>query len=271
MRIFKLSYPWLVLIVFALAAALALHGHRIRLELGQPAVLTGWLLVAVMVFLSLFNVRKKFSMLPLGNAKTWLKLHVSGGILALFFFWIHTGSLWPLGRYEQILALLFYLITVNGIVGYILQKIYPGHLTQTGLEVIYERIPAEIAEIRERAEALVLECTQVTGVETLARYYLETLDWFFRRPRFFATHMVGRQRARHWLRQRFAVVRRYLNDAENSYMMKLQVLAETKNKIDVHYTLQTILKYWLLVHVPLTAAVLVFVIWHILLVHAYAL
>lgn len=271
MKFFKFSYSGLGLVALAFAAVLAINGHHTRLQLGQPAVVTGWSLVALMVFLALFNVRKKLSMLPLGSAQAWLRLHVVGGILALLFFWIHTGSLWPLGRYEQILALLFYLLTANGIVGYILQKIYPGHLTQTGLEIIYERIPAEIVEIRESAEALILECTQSTGVETLAQYYLETFDWFFRKPRFFASHAVGRQKASHWLRQQVATVKRYLNDAEGAYLAKLQILAETKNKIDIHYALQTVLKSWLLVHVPLTVAVLVFVIWHILLVHAYAL
>ena len=260
MKIFKPSYPWLGLAAFALAAALAVQTHKTRLSLGHPAILSGWSIVAMMIFLSLFNVRKKLSMLPLGSAQTWLKLHVVGGILALAFFWIHTERLWPIGRYEQILAFLFYLLTVNGIAGYILQRIYPGHLTQTGLEVIYERIPVEIVEIRERAEALILECTKETGVETLAQYYLETLDWFFRRPRFFASHAVGRQKARHWVRQQFAVVRHYLNDAEQAYLAKLQVLAETKNKMDIHYALQTVLKSWLLVHIPLTVAVFVFVV-----------
>ena len=271
MKFPKSSYPGFGLLALVLAAVLAFSAHHARVHLGQPAVVTGWSLVALMVFLALFNVRKKLSMLPLGNAQTWLRLHVTGGILALVFFWIHTGRFWPLGHYEQALALLFYLLTANGIVGFILQKFYPGHLTQTGLEIIYERIPAEIIEIRERAEALVLECTKETGVETLAQYYLETLEWFFRKPRFFAEHAVGRLKARHWLRQRLATVKRYLNDAENVYLAKLQVLAETKNKIDLHYALQTILKSWLLIHIPLTVAVIVLVIWHIVLVHVYAL
>ena len=271
MKAFKLSYSRLGLFAVVLAVALALKGHHMRLQLEHPAAVTGWSLAGVMAFLASFNVRKKLSMLPLGSAETWLKLHVVGGFTALLFFWIHTRRFWPLGYYEQTLALLFYLLTANGIVGYVLQKIYPGHLTQTELEIIYERIPFEIVDIRERAEALVLECTQKTGADTLAKYYLEILDWFFRKPRFFASHAVGRQKAAHWLRQHFATVKRYLKDAESAYLVKLQALAETKNKIDIHYALQTVMKGWLLVHVPLTVAVLVFVIWHILLVHAYAL
>ena len=267
----KISYLIITLIALFLAGFLAFNEQRTRLHLGQPAVVTGGALVAIMFFLASFNARKKLSMLPLGNAKTWLKLHVVGGFLALLFFWIHTRTLWPLGNYEQILAFLFYLLTANGIVGYILQRIYPGHLTQTGLEIIYERIPAEIVEIREHAESLILECTKETGAETLAQYYLETLDWFFRKPRFFASHAVGRQKARHWLRQQLAVVKHYLNDSERVYLAKLQVLAEMKNKVDVHYAIQTILKSWLLIHIPLTVAVVVFTVWHILLVHIYAL
>ena len=271
MKLLKFFYLWLGIFAAALACALVFAAHASALHLGKPAVMTGWSLVAVMVFLSLFNARKKMSMLPLGNAKTWLKLHVVGGFLALIVFWIHTGNLWPTGTYERALALLFYLLTVNGIIGFILQRIYPGHLTQTGLEIIYERIPAEVAEVRERAEALVLECTQATGVETIARYYLETLSWFFRQPRFFTSHAVGRQKGRYWIRQRFALIKQYLNETETSYLAKLQTLAEMKNKIDVHYALQTVMKSWLLIHIPLTVAVLVLAAWHILLVHIYAL
>ncbi len=271
MKIFKPSYPRLGLAAFVLAALLIVQSYHARLNLTRPAIASGWALAAVIVFLSLFNVRKKFPMLPLGKAETWLKLHVVGGALALPFFWIHTGTLWPQGYYEQILALLFYLLTASGIAGFILQKIYPGHLTQTEVEIIYERIPSEIFEIRTRAEALILECTQKTGVDTLAQFYLETLNPFFRKPLFFASHAVGRQKAAHWLRHQFGTVKRYLNEAESSYLAKLEALAEMKNKIDIHYALQTVMKGWLLIHVPLTAVLLVFVLWHILLVHAYAL
>ena len=68
-----------------------------------------------------------------------------------------------------------------------------------------------------------------------------------------------------------AAVKRYLNEAETGYLMKLQALAETKNKLDIHYALQTVMKSWLLFHLPLTLAVLMFALWHVLLVHAYAL
>ena len=84
------------------------------------------------ILLSLFNIRKRLAMIPLGNATTWLILHVVAGVLAVPVFWLHTGTVWPTGLYEQILTLFFYVITMNGIFGFLLQRLYPVRLTQTG-------------------------------------------------------------------------------------------------------------------------------------------
>jgi hypothetical protein len=250
---------------------LLLESDKIRISLGSAAELTGYWLFGVMVFLTLFNLRKKLSMIPLGPAAIWLALHTVGGVLALALYWLHTATIWPSGQYEQLLAALFYLTVASGIFGYVAQKIYPPRLTQSDVEVIYERIPAHIHEIREEAEALVLKCTEDTRVDTLGRHYLDTMAWFFHRPRFFASHMVGSQLGRQWVRQQDANVRRYLNEAEAEFLDKLTELAVLKNGIDLHYALQSIMKRWLLIHLPLTAALMTLAIWHLLVVNVYAL
>ena len=249
-----------------------LWSRHIFLRLGDPALVTGWWLFAVMLFLGAFNVRKKLSMLPLGNASTWLAWHVAGGFLTLALFWLHTGTFWPTGLYEQVLAALFYALNFSGIVGWLMQRVYPRHLSDTGVEIIYERIPAEVAQLREKAEALVLDCTRETNSDTLARHYLETLHWFFCKPRFFANHALsGGKKARAWYRQQCDAVRLYLNEAERNFLDRLTLLAERKAEVDFHFAAQTLMKRWLLLHVPLTAAVMLLVVWHIVLVHIYAL
>ena len=39
------------------------------------------------------------------------------------------------------LTALFYTVIVTGILGYLLQTVLPARLTQSGNEIIYERIP----------------------------------------------------------------------------------------------------------------------------------
>lgn len=250
---------------------LLVESRSVQVLLGNPGVLTGYWLFGIMVFLALFNLRKKLSMLPLGNASTWLLLHAVGGSLALATYWLHTASIWPNGVYERALAALFYLTVASGILGYIVQRVYPVKLTQTGVEVIYERIPAHIAEIREQADALVLKCCDETRVDTLGKHYLDTMEWFFRRPRFAYNHIAGSQRSRQWIRQQDANVRRYLNDDERTFLDELTELALRKNQIDVHHALQGVLKRWLIIHIPLTVALMTLAVWHLMVVNVYAL
>ncbi len=264
----RVLFALATLVLFVLAVVQA---RANRLELGDPTMWTGYYLIALMLFLGAFSLRKKLSMVPLGKASTWLRLHVAGGVLALLLYWLHTGTLWPNGVYEQVLGAAFYLVSVTGIVGYVLQRIYPVRLTQTSVEVIYERIPAEIAALREAAEAIVFQCTEETGSDTLARHYLETFHAFFRRPRNFLSHAVGGQRGGHWVRQQIADLRRYLDEAEQRHLEGLAKLAFDKNRIDFHYTAQTIMKGWLLIHLPLSVLMVVLAVWHFILVHVHTL
>ena len=45
--------------------------------------------------------------------------------------------------------------------------------------------------------------------------------------------------------------------------------AEMKIKIDYHYSLQTMLKSWLLVHIPLAAAAMVMAVWHLIVIQVF--
>lgn len=260
-----------IILAAALFVVAALQVQNDSRTLHDPTALIGYYLFGLMIFLALFNLRKKLSMIPLGKASVWLRMHVFGGVLALGLFWLHTGNLWPNGAYERVLALTFYLVSFTGIVGHILLKLYPSRLTQIGVEVIYERIPTELAAIREEAEAIILESTEETGSDTIARHYLETFHWFFARPRHFWSHALGSRAGAHWVRHEVANLRRYLNDAEQQNLDRLADLAYTKTRVDFHYAAQTIMKGWLLVHLPLSVAVMALAAWHFILVHVYAI
>ena len=62
------------------------------------------------------------------------------------------------------------------------------------------------------------------------------------------------------------ILERFLSEKERVYLDKVYMLAEKKRKIDFHYALQTLLKTWLLVHIPMAGAVMAMVLWHLILI-----
>jgi hypothetical protein len=257
--------------VFLVLIFLMQWTNQAELKLGFPSIVTGWLLFSVLVGLALFNIRKKLSLLPLANSSTWLSLHLPGGFLAMGMFWLHTGSYWPLGVYEKFLAFLFYMTNLTGILGLVIQKSFPPRLTRSGGEYVFERIPMEIVEIQKKAKEILLACTRETRRDTLATQFLEHLDWYFQRPRFFLNHVFGGQQGEVWVRQQCSNMELALNPQERTYLQKIFALANTKRSVDIHYALQTVLKSWVLFHLPLAVALMTLALWHLLVVYVYFL
>ena len=137
----ELRRAWGALGVFILAALviwagvtfLAWHAER---SLGKASVITGYALFAVVLVLGFFKARKRLLVLPLGTVREWMLGHVVLGGLSVPLYFQHTGTLWPDGRYEQAIAAAFYVVTVSGIAGYILQRILPHRLADLEGEVI---------------------------------------------------------------------------------------------------------------------------------------
>jgi hypothetical protein len=183
----------------------------------------------------------------------------------------HAGGLWPGGFYEQAMALCFYVVTLSGVAGYVLGRPLPRRLVGVEREVIYERIPSKLAALRERVEALILQAVRETGSDTLGRYYSESLHWFFRRPRFLLSHLLGSGRSVRWIIGHIGALRRYLNESERRILDRVEKLALRKNQLDAHYALQSVLKLWLFVHVPAAVLLVGLACWHLLVVNIYRL
>ena len=250
---------------------LAQWTNQAELQLGFPSIVTGWFLFSVLVALALLNFRKKLSSLPLANCSSWLNLHLPGGFLAMGIFWLHTGSPWPLGIYEKFLAFLFYMTILTGILGLVIQRSFPRRLTQSGVEYVFERIPMEIVEFQKQARELLLTCARETRRDTLGTQFLEHLDWYFQRPRFFLNHVLGGKKSETWILQQCSTIEGVLNPQEKTYLQKLFTLANAKKNIDLHFALQSVLKGWVMFHLPLAAALMTLAVWHILVAHVYFL
>ncbi len=117
---------------------------RIRLEneqLGHGSFWGGYLLLAAIFCLALFNWRKKLSFLPLGSASAWLQAHIYVALGTVPIFLQHVGWRWPNGILETTLFGLYALTTFSGMVGLYWTRQLPRRLSKLRQEVIYEQIP----------------------------------------------------------------------------------------------------------------------------------
>ncbi|MBT4042947.1 MAG: hypothetical protein HOF11_05525 [Rhodospirillaceae bacterium] len=254
--------------LMAAAGLLAWHtAHDVALY--HPAYLTGWFLLAIILVLTLYNGRKKMSMVPLGTAAAWLQWHIYLGLLTIFIFALHIEWSVPTGILENFLALFFILVAGSGLVGIYLSKKFPRKLTVRTEEVVLERIPQFIAELRTQAEDLALKSAVETGSSTIADFYGTRLASYFAAPRNFRLHLQGSRRASFALMTDINALTRYLNDQEMVYLEALRDLAERKDQLDYAYALQSTLKAWLFVHVPATYGLILLALLHLVLVYSF--
>jgi hypothetical protein len=263
-RQFILGVTFLVM-----SAAVLTRFHRRYAEtLPAYAYLTGWGLFAVILFLSIYNARKKLPFLPLGSSETWLQLHIYLGLLTAIIFLFHIRFRLPNGWFEGTLAWLYVLVMVSGFFGLAITRVFPRRLTARGGEVIYEKIPALRHELGQQVETLAL--SEESQSPTLAEFYARRLAGFFEGPRNLGHHLVESRRPANSLVAEMEDLRRYLNEKERGTLDQILGLVRQKDALDYHQALQRTLKLWLFVHLPLTWSLLIFSLVHIGLVYAFA-
>jgi len=255
--------------VLSLVSVLAVMAHcRFNHAIPNYAYLTGWTLFAAIVLLAVYNARKKMPFLPLGSSESWLQIHVYAGFFTVVLFLIHLNFQIPTGWFEATLAWLYGLVTASGIAGLILSRVLPRRLSTRGGEVIYERIPTIRNELRQQAEALVLGAESKSPV--IAEFYARQLNVFFAGPKNFWWHLLESRQPLNAVMVELEELRRYLNDQERAVLEKLGQLVRRKDGLDYHHALQSALKVWLFMHVPLTYSLMIFSLLHIILVYAFS-
>lgn len=232
--------------------------------------LTGWGLFGLMIYLTLYNLRKKISFLPLISSRLWLQAHLYVGLFTGLVFLLHLRWHWPQGGFETTLALLFVGVTLSGIFGWWLSRTLPKLLTTAGGEVLFERIPVIRRDLQLRAEKLVLEGVAVAQASTLAGFYEARLAEYFGSPANFSSHLVGSRRSLNQLLGQITELDRFLNAAEKKTAAELSLLVRQKDMLDFHRAAQIVMKGWLFVHIPLTYGLLAFSVAHIVIIYAFS-
>jgi hypothetical protein len=258
---------WLaVTSLLALAALAAFAGVRWRGEWapGRPAGLVAGTGAALLVALdALYPLRRRLR-IPVRASAQWLQIHVYGGGLALVLAALHTGLRLPAGPLGWTMLATGTGSVATGVLGIVLQKHVPAVLTnELTVEMSYERIP-------QRAERLQQEADQLIdgSPDLVQRVYRRDIRPVLAslQPSYAYLLDVGSTA------QRLAPLRGlqpFVPEAERARLEDLAAIVDEKHQLDVSYSLQRVLRQWVVLHVPIACAFLALLVLHVVLVLSF--
>jgi hypothetical protein len=275
-------------VIFLALAVAACVVYRV-VDRGTPGGLTGgsfaglWYGIsgaALMVYAGLLvAVRRVPSRRWVGRRQTWLRGHIWLGLLSVVLVLCHSGFRWG-GSLEVLLWAALIGVIVTGIVGVALQQAVPRLLTsRVPCEAPYEQIPHVCETMRRRADALVdaacgpyedspqsLENT-VAVIQYAGDARAQLRDFYEHDVRPFLAARVPRGSP---------LLNPLQSEARFNKLRKLAGLAEVTGEVDElarlceerrllreQERLHFLLHVWLLVHIPLSVALLVFGVVHV--------
>jgi len=280
MRIDHTHRPWFIAtvaiaavsaIVYILYAVKSPSGPRGGSALGLAFGIAGY---AMMLYAGLIGARKHVPTWRIGRAQTWMRGHIWLGTLSLLIILFHSGFAFR-GPLTTILMILFFIVIASGITGAAIQHYIPTLMTQrVPMETIYEEIPHVRAQLCEEADKLVASVcgpmddeaadepaaavTTLVEIEQVDRarfreVYLQKVRPFLRDPEAPGAELGDPLRSS----EVFESLRRLLSGQMHGVLDDLQNICEEEHQLSRQIRVYQWLHGWLIVHVPLSIALLV--------------
>lgn len=219
----------------------------------------GFLAAVLFVFEMLYAGRRPRAR-PFGTARLWLQAHVYLGAVAFVAVLIHTGFRWPGGGMGFWLLGLSFWTTLSGLLGVWLQKWVPAALSDgLRVEALFERIPALVDKTRAEADDLARGSGQV-----LRTFYAKQVRASLLKVSPSWGYLFDVRRGRERALEPFRTVARFVEPSEQEKVEDLMNLFTDKLELDAHFSLQSLLRRWIALHVPPAALLLAFLLVHIL-------
>ncbi|HIO65642.1 MAG TPA: hypothetical protein EYN40_03015 [Planctomycetes bacterium] len=240
-------------------------------SLEDSASTSGWFLLASFVVLCIYGIRKRLPFLPLGRASTWLMLHLATGCVSGFMFLDHTGYRFPTGTFEILLWSGYAVLLLSGFGGWILMRQIPQPLHDSQDTLLQARIPQELAQIRDEADQQMKRLSETGSDSSFEKVYLELIRPFiFQGPGLLPQGRSGNQYIPLLLEQQYSIRFNPANIDSNSSQEQILELVAKKARLDRQQRLHLWMRGWLLIHLPLTGAMLLIILLHVLLVISHA-
>jgi hypothetical protein len=230
----------LLLLVYGVASRLGPWSPKRGLGL-----VCGILAALLFVFEMLYPGRRPRAR-PLGTAKAWLQAHVYLGAVAFLGVLVHADLSWPHGALGWWLLALSAWTTGSGLVGVWLQKWVPVALSDgLRVEALYERIPGLVEGLRAEADALTADAS-----DALERFYRSEVRDGLAAPRASWSYLFDVRSGRERALEPFRRMAQFVGEEEREKVEDLMQIYTDKLELDAQYSLQGLLRRWLLLHVP---------------------
>jgi hypothetical protein len=246
-----------------------------------------------MLFASLLGLRKKFPVWRVGRAQSWMRGHLWLGFLSFPLILMHGGFHFG-GSLTRLLMWLFIFVFVSGVLGAAVQHFMPRlHTARVPMETIYEEIDHVRQQLVHEAQRLVDEsCATLEGnlsraseqqrasaagaganwdvtvagglqvdeqsSQELRRFLRNEVEPFLSQPGSGGARMAKPALAIALFQQ----LRVLFPESAHASIDDLENICEEKRQLDQQRNLHRILHGWLLVHVPLSYALLILGAWH---------
>jgi hypothetical protein len=251
-----------------------IYGNGLR----DPRYLDGWILAGGMGLQLGFHIAIKTGSLSPKSALRWRKIHVFVGYLLIAAFVSHSDFSLPDTGFEWALCIGFVLVTVTGIFGtYLSWSLKAKGRIDEG--VSYDRIPALRAELAREVHAIAAETDP--GAAQLALpglphdawimdLYISHLRDFFQGPRNLTFHLIGSQAPVKRLIEEIDNLSRYSDQQSRERLVTIKNLVMQKDRLDFARVYLSLTRLWLLIHVPVTYALIIMTVLHVLIVYAFS-
>jgi hypothetical protein len=251
-----------------------IYGNGLR----DPRYLDGWVLAGGMGLQLYFHIAIKTSSLAPKSASRWRKIHIFVGYLLIAAFIAHCDFSLPDTRFEWALWAVFVLVTLSGIFGTYLEWFLKAKQA-IDESVGYDRIPARRAELARDVQAAVAKSDPAAAAIALpapphdawiTELYTTRLRAFFQGQRNFTAHLMGSQRPLKRLTDEIDNLSRYVDQRSQEKLAAIKNLVIEKDRLDFARVYLGLAKGWLFVHVPLTYALIVLTVLHVLVVYSFS-
>lgn len=279
MRIDHTHKGWLVASLVIFGVSLLAYGfYRVPLgarSMGGTAagLAYGSVGFSFMIFAALLGARKRVPVYRFGRAQTWMRGHLWLGLLSLPLILFHSGFRYGHGLTAWLMTLLI-VVVLSGLFGAALQHYMPRVMTrEVTMETIYEEIGHVRAQLLEEAEELM---KQAAGADKkiaaengeqdssapavavldetapLRNFYEQELKPFLEKPGVRGS-ALGDEAQSH---NAFAQLRTLVPNSLHITIEDLESICEEERQLTLQSQLHAWLHGWLLLHIPLSLALI---------------